>query len=84
MNRATSLYRYFDTSGQLLYVGITSRRTGRSLQHAMEKSWWSEVTRCEWQHFATREQAAEAERQAIRDEHPRHNVIGVVRVETAA
>lgn len=84
MNRATSLYRYFDASGRLLYVGITSRRTGRSLQHAMEKDWWGEVARCEWEHYATREEAARRERDAIATEHPRHNVIGVPRFTLAA
>jgi len=76
MARATSLYRYFDADEALLYVGITSRRTGRSLQHAGEKAWWGEVARATWEHFDTREQAADAERRAIRDEQPAHNVVG--------
>lgn len=76
MSRETSLYRYFDAAGSLLYVGITSRRTGRSLQHASEKAWWSEVARCEWEHFATREEALHRERLAIANEYPKHNVIG--------
>ena len=59
-----------------LYVGITSRRTGRSLQHAGEKAWWGEVARATWEHFGTREQAADAERRAIRDEQPAYNVVG--------
>ena len=76
MAKATSLYRYFDAAGTLLYVGITSRRTGRSLQHAGEKAWWGEVARATWQHFGTREQAADAERRAIRTEQPAYNVVG--------
>lgn len=76
MDTQTSLYRYFDAAGVLLYVGITSRRTGRSLQHAAEKSWWSEVARAEYEHFATREEAARRERLVIATERPRHNITG--------
>ena len=79
MDKATSLYRYFDASGELLYIGITSRRTGRSLQHAGEKDWWGEVARAEWEHFASREEALAKEQEAIKNEHPLHNVIGNLR-----
>lgn len=78
MTKATSLYRYFDATGTLLYVGITSRRTIRTLQHAGDKSWWGEVASATFEHYDTRAEAASRELEAIRDERPLHNVVGRV------
>lgn len=70
----TTLYRFFDAEGALLYVGITGRGPRRWVEHAAEKPWWSEVARTSTTHYATRSAALQAETDAIRSERPRHNL----------
>jgi predicted GIY-YIG superfamily endonuclease len=75
--RETTLYRVFDAADSLMYVGISSRRNLRRLaEHEHGKPWWTEARRVSLQHFPTREDAAEAERDAIRDERPKYNIAG--------
>lgn len=68
------LYRLFDSSGTLLYVGISLSALQRGLQHRRLKDWWVDVSRMEIQHFSSRRDAEAAECQAIRSERPRYNV----------
>jgi hypothetical protein len=75
--RATTLYRFFDARGQLLYVGITERKALRFEEHRRSKGWWTKVDSITTQHFATRDEAAAAELAAIRSESPLHNIVGV-------
>lgn len=70
----TSLYRFFDATGNLLYVGITRQQKGRFNQHAATKEWWSEVASSTVEHFPTREDALRAEAEAIGTENPRYNI----------
>lgn len=72
----TSLYRFFDVYGQLLYVGITERGAMRWSEHRKSKPWWTQVALIQVQHFTTRGSAASAELQAIRDEGPMYNIAG--------
>jgi hypothetical protein len=72
----TTLYRLHDAEGRLLYVGISSSGGRRLEQHAYSKAWWHEVAAATFEEFPTREAAAAAELQAIRDENPRHNIAG--------
>jgi hypothetical protein len=76
---ATSLYRFFDGGGSLLYVGITSRGEARFHEHARTQPWWPYVATCTVEHFADRPAAAAAELVAIRDELPMWNVAGALR-----
>jgi predicted GIY-YIG superfamily endonuclease len=71
----TALYRFFDADGQLLYVGIAKDVRKRWQQHEEDKSWWHLVTsnRVEW--LPTREEARQAELQAMRTESPLFNHI---------
>jgi len=39
----TFLYRCYDRSGALLYVGITDALGRRMAQHASDKPWWGDV-----------------------------------------
>ncbi|MEA2678042.1 MAG: hypothetical protein QOJ81_2183 [Chloroflexota bacterium] len=71
--RKTTLYRYFDEAGQLLYVGITSAQAYRSLQHAGTARWWDLAAKATFEHFDTRAAASAAERQAIENERPLYN-----------
>lgn len=75
MSERTAIYRLFDRSGTLLYVGVSSHPKRRFVDHRRTQPWWGEVCRREvgpW--YPTREDAAEAERMAIRAENPRYNV----------
>jgi hypothetical protein len=74
--RWTSLYRYFDAGGLLLYVGITSIRERRGAQHARSAEWWWRVASSSVEHFTDRSTALRAEAIAISTEHPIHNITG--------
>lgn len=74
-DRPTSLYRFFNASGELLYVGITSRDVTRWESHAKTKEWWPAVAATTVEHYDSRSLAEAAEAEAIRTERPRHNVV---------
>ena len=69
------LYRFFNSSDQLLYIGITMNPPSRFRAHASNKSWWSEVSRITVSQFESRTQLAKAERDAIKAEKPKYNVM---------
>lgn len=73
MSRPTSLYRFFDDQGRLLYIGVTSvpRWDGG---HRLDKPWWGQVAEAKVEHFDDRATALTAERYAIKHESPEHNV----------
>lgn len=68
------LYRFHAADGQLLYVGITQDPRARFLAHQADKPWWPEVHRITMELYPSRRAVELAERVAIRDEHPAHNV----------
>lgn len=72
---STSLYRHFGNDGSLLYVGISLSWPSRTKAHAHGSRWFDQVARVEIEQFATREAALEAEREAIKREKPKFNVI---------
>lgn len=74
-NEPTELYRYFDTSDRLLYIGISLSTVARAMGHKREAGWWGTWARSTVERFDTRAQALEAERLAIIREKPLHNVI---------
>jgi DNA-binding XRE family transcriptional regulator len=69
----TQLYRHFSASGELLYVGagpcVLCRIHAR--RHA---SWFSEIATITVEMCKSREAALAAETQAIKTEHPKHNI----------
>lgn len=69
-----SVYRFFDASGKLLYVGITTQRHARIRQHSKTKEWWPDVASATFQHFPSVDEARRAESIAIHDEKPVYNV----------
>jgi hypothetical protein len=75
----TAVYRYFDATGCLLYVGASHDPDGRHEYHQRFQPWWPDVdpsrTRVEW--FPTRQKALSTEALAIRTENPLHNSAGV-------
>lgn len=70
----TALYRLYDASNALLYIGISTNPKSRFTQHSFSKPWWSSVTRTRvsWLEV-TRQEALAIEAAAIRDEGPVHN-----------
>lgn len=70
------LYRHYSAVGDLLYVGVSLNVLARFAAHISQSDWASETARIDVENFPTREEALAAERRAIRDEVPRHNVYG--------
>jgi predicted DNA-binding transcriptional regulator AlpA len=72
----TTLYRFFDAAGALLYVGITCKPYLRFATHRSYTDWWELAASCKLERFPTRATALEAEKDAIATEHPIHNRAG--------
>lgn len=68
------LYRLFDASGNLLYIGIAADVADRFRHHAREKEWWSEVASHTLERHVNRRVALAVESAAIAREQPRYNV----------
>jgi predicted GIY-YIG superfamily endonuclease len=75
----TALYRFYDASENLLYVGITNDPWRRWRQHVQEKSWYPQVKHQAVTWYDSRIRAEVAEQVAIRCEHPRFNIAGALR-----
>jgi hypothetical protein len=73
--RPACLYRFYDSDGLLLYIGITIYGPTRWTQHATYQDWWPAVARVEVEHFPTVTEAHTAEVAAILAERPRYNVM---------
>ena len=69
-----TLYRYFNSEDRLLYVGITGDNTKRQSQHRRSSFWFGEISYAKFEHFDNREEAEQAETQAILQEKPMHNI----------
>ena len=68
------LYRHFDSAGTLLYVGISLDALRRLCEHRQTASWYERIARVEVQQLPTMAAARRAERWAICDEKPLHNI----------
>lgn len=71
----TSLYRYFDADGVLLYIGISMHPFGRWKQHKASEKETDRVATIKIEWFSNRTLAEVAERDAIRAEGPAWNVM---------
>lgn len=71
----TCLYRHYAADGTLLYVGISLSWPARTRAHSHYSLWFAQVSRVEIERFQSREAALDAERDAIRSESPKFNVI---------
>src|SRR3990167_2748522 len=69
----TSVYRYFDESGILIYVGITSQRVTRNRQHNADKVWWQWVASQKIDHFLDTASAHAREVELIKRYRPPFN-----------
>lgn len=74
MMKRHALYRFFNTDGDLLYIGITIDPGSRWKGHAADKKWWHEVTTITLEHHPSRVAVEAAEIAAIQTEHPRYNI----------
>jgi predicted GIY-YIG superfamily endonuclease len=69
------LYRFYDRTNVLLYIGITVNLEERMAKHAAEKDWWPRVDRSATriEYYDSRRAALDAEREAIKAEKPLYN-----------
>ena len=74
-NEKTSVYRYYDDAGALLYVGITNLGLRRNSEHNLSKEWWPFVASQKVDHYDTRKEALRREAHLIRLCHPPFNVV---------
>lgn len=74
MTARLAVYRPYDISGGLLYVGISKDFGRRWRQHASTKQWWSEARRMTVEWYEDEAEALRAEVEAIECERPRYNV----------
>lgn len=70
----TSVYKYFDEFGVLIYVGITSRGATRQREHNKDKGWWEFVAMQQIEHHPSRGAALHREEELIRTHIPPFNV----------
>jgi len=69
-----SVYIAYDAYGNPLYAGRTSKGERRLRQHGKAALWWPQVAKVAVTHYATREEAALREFEAIRMLRPEFNV----------
>ncbi len=68
------VYRFFATSGELLYVGITTTPLDRHFEHRKDKEWYRSIDSMSFDWYPSRQAALMAERIAIKTENPRWNI----------
>lgn len=73
----TALYRFYDSSHELLYVGISSDPWRRWREHVQTQPWYPQVKHWTSTWYDSEEEARGAELRAISGEHPRFNIAGV-------
>jgi predicted GIY-YIG superfamily endonuclease len=69
-----SIYRAYDETGRLLYVGATSNLARRIKQHERGTPWWGDVADVDQEGYSTMSEALVAEADAINAESPLHNI----------
>lgn len=67
------VYRLFDASGALLYVGATATKETRLRAHSRRAAWWPEVASHTFVRYLDEASAREAEVLAIRTENLKYN-----------
>lgn len=69
-----TLYRFYDDTDRLLYVGVTMNPPRRFRTHEGTKVWWAEVSHIALESYLERSDVLAAEASAIRAEQPLYNV----------
>ncbi|MET9956302.1 GIY-YIG nuclease family protein [Streptomyces sp. NPDC006339] len=70
----TALYRLYDDTEQLLYVGVAQDPWKRWRFHRRDKEWWGQVSVREIEWVDSREAALRQEAVEIRTRRPVHNI----------
>lgn len=73
---STAVYRLHAESGRLLYVGMGRNPMNRWAAHAEQHAWWPDVATFDVTWYASRQDAADEERRALREDDPLHNIHG--------
>ena len=73
-NKPTTLYRYFNSSNELLYVGISKSPMQRLEEHKYRAAWFESAESVKFEKFDTRDAALKAESIAIKNENPIFNI----------
>lgn len=73
--KSAELYRYFNKDNTLLYIGESLHAVGRACQHRAVSSWYFESTTMTIERFDCKKDARAAERIAIKEEKPLHNIV---------
>ena len=68
------LYRHFDEDGVLLYIGISLSSMHRLSQHQNASAWYGDIANMTIEKFDSREEVLIAEKNAIIEEKPKHNI----------
>ena len=68
-----NVYRIYDASGSLLYVGSSPNVRDRIYEHST-KAWWHEASRLETQEYSTEDEARAAEKAQIEADGPKYNL----------
>jgi hypothetical protein len=74
MATRNTLYRFYDSSDVLLYVGISMTPWERFRQHRHDKPWWDDIVTIRKEEYPSRDAVKDAERCAIVAERPLHNI----------
>ena len=74
MTRQWCIYRVYNAAFELLYVGHTGNLDNRIRCHRRDRRWWDEAEYVFPEFTPDKDEAVEAERQAIRNERPKYNV----------
>lgn len=69
-----ALYRYYDDTDRLLYIGISDELTGRVSGHSKGSPWMDFAVRSTITRYPSRAKAAAAEVEAIKSEQPLFNL----------
>jgi excinuclease UvrABC nuclease subunit len=83
-NRKAWVYRLYHENGELLYVGKGINPTKRIQQHAGVQPWFHQVDHSKTilTEFPTEFEAYQAEEEAIKNEHPKYNLVHHVNNDT--
>lgn len=73
---SVAVYRFYNDTGALLYIGIAGSPKARFAQHAETKRWWWEVATWLIDWYGSREEAAAVEAFGIVQENPAYNIAG--------
>jgi predicted GIY-YIG superfamily endonuclease len=72
------LYKHYDSTGDLLYVGVSTNPFSRTKTHLRNSHWSRKISVITFEKFENKKEALEAEFKAITNENPKYNIIGKV------